>query len=201
MAFVFCTVLLESPLVAALNHLLEAEPWARERLAPFAGRLLELRAPPLPALRIALRSDGLLDAAPGDAGEPTLVLTLRPEVLPAAARGMDHLVRAVETTGDAALAAEVLYLVRHLRWEAEEDLSRLVGDAAAHRIASLARDLARWHLEGAQRLAEGLVEYAVDEAKLLVPRGELDQLAAANARLRDALERLEKRIEQLGAAS
>ena len=35
----------ESPVAAALNHLLEAESWARERLAPFAGETLELREP------------------------------------------------------------------------------------------------------------------------------------------------------------
>ena len=54
---------LESPLVLALNRLLEAEAWARERLAPFAGETVELRAPPLPALRFAIVEGGRL--APG----------------------------------------------------------------------------------------------------------------------------------------
>ncbi len=40
------------PFSLALNHLLEREPWARERLAPFAGRTVELRNPPFPALRL-----------------------------------------------------------------------------------------------------------------------------------------------------
>ena len=44
----------ESPFAAALNLMLESEPWARERLAPFAGEVLELRAPPLPALRFSV---------------------------------------------------------------------------------------------------------------------------------------------------
>jgi hypothetical protein len=48
----------ESPVAAALNHLLESETWARERLAPFAGEALELRAPPLPALRFLIAADG-----------------------------------------------------------------------------------------------------------------------------------------------
>ena len=34
-----------------LNRLLAAEPWARERLAPFAGEGIEVRAPLLPSLR------------------------------------------------------------------------------------------------------------------------------------------------------
>jgi ubiquinone biosynthesis protein UbiJ len=33
-----------------LNRLLAAEPWARLRLAPFAGETVELRAPPLHGL-------------------------------------------------------------------------------------------------------------------------------------------------------
>ncbi len=57
-------MLLESPIAAALNHLLAAEPWARERLAPHAGKLLELRSPPLPALRFAVQDDGRLGPAP-----------------------------------------------------------------------------------------------------------------------------------------
>jgi len=191
-------MILESPLVAALNTLLDAEPWARERLVPFAGETLELRAPPLPALRFAIATDGRLAAA-ADASTPaSLVITLGPELLAAAMRGSEHLLRAVDVAGNAELAAEVMFLLRHLRWDAEEDLSRIIGDAAAHRLAGMARAVAAWHADAARRLAEGLVEYAAEEKRLVVTRGELEALAAAHAQLRDGLERLAKRIERLG---
>ena len=90
-----------------------------------------------------------------------------------------------------------MLLVRHLRWEPEEDLSRLVGDIAAHRIVALARDFAAWQADAARRLAENLVEYAVAEKRVLVQRSELESLADAAARLRDAVERLEKRVERM----
>ena len=61
-------VTLETPLVMALNRLLETEGWARERLAPFAGETVELRAPPLPALRFAIAQSGRL--APGTEPSP-----------------------------------------------------------------------------------------------------------------------------------
>ncbi|MGH8705573.1 MAG: ubiquinone biosynthesis accessory factor UbiJ [Burkholderiales bacterium] len=187
---------MESPVAAALNYLLEAESWARERLAPFAGETLELRAPPLPALRFRIAADGRL-AAGADGAASSLSVTLGPEALAAAARGAEYFVRAVEVSGNARLANEVLFLLRHLRWDYEEDLSRLLGDAAAHRLAGLAAEVAGWHADAARRLAEGLMEYAIEEKHLLVPRAELDTLAAANAKLRDDLERLEKRIERL----
>ncbi len=184
---------LETPLVVALNRLLEAEAWARERLAPFAGETVELRAPPLPALRFAIVEGGRL--APGTS--PSLTLTLTPESLPALARGEEHFMRSVGIDGNARLAQEVLHLARHLRWDAEEDLSRLVGDAAAHRAMALARDFAAWQADAARRLAESFMEYAQEEGRLLAPRAGYAAFAAEVAELRDALERLDKRIGRL----
>jgi ubiquinone biosynthesis protein UbiJ len=187
----------ESPFAAALNHLLEAESWARERLAPFAGETIELRAVPLPVLRLAIAADGRL--APAAAGAAAaLTISAGPGALAAALQGEEQLMRAVEVAGNAQLAAEVMFLVRHLRWDAEEDAARLIGDVAAHRLAGMARGLAAWHADAARRVAESLVEYATEEKRLLMKRGELDEFAAAQARLRDGLERLQKRIERLG---
>jgi ubiquinone biosynthesis protein UbiJ len=184
---------LETPLILALNRLLDAEAWARERLAPFAGETVELRAPPLPALRLAIVAGGRL--APGTAA--SLTLTLAPESLPALARGEEHFMRTVGIDGNAALAREVLHLARHLRWDAEEELSRVIGDAAAHGTVALARDFAAWQLDAGRRLAASLMEYAQEEGRLLAPRAGYAAFAAEVAVLRDALERLDKRIGQL----
>jgi ubiquinone biosynthesis protein UbiJ len=189
-------MVLESPFAGALNHLLEAEPWAREHLAPFAGEVLELRAPPLPALRFGIAADGRLEPAPA-AAAAALTVTLRPGALAAAAQGEDQLLRAIDVAGNARLAAEIMFLARHLRWDAEEEIARFVGDVAAHRLAAFARDAAGWHADAARRIAGSLVEYAVEEKRMLVARGALEDLATAQARLRDGLERLEKRIERL----
>ena len=179
----------------ALNHLLRAEPWARERLAPFAGEAVELAAPPLPALRFTIQPDGTLDAG---GGEPSLFLKIRPSVLAGLARGEEHALRAVDVSGNARLAGEVMLLARHLRWDFEEDLAQLLGDVAAHRLAGALREFAGWHADAARRLAASLADYATDERGLLLRRGELASLAADVARLRDALERLDKRVGRLG---
>ena len=177
-----------------LNRLLAAESWARERLAPFSGETLELRAPPLPTLRFAIREGGGVQAS--DA-EPGLVMTLKPQLVAALVRGEDHALRAVVVEGNSRLAAEVLVLVRHLRWDAEEDLSRIVGDVAAHRIAAAGRAFAAWHFDAAQRLIAAFVDYATEEKRVLTRRAELDELAESLARLRDGTARLEKRLERL----
>jgi ubiquinone biosynthesis accessory factor UbiJ len=177
-----------------LNHLLGAEPWARERLAAFAGETLELRAPPLPALRLSILPGGTVEAA---SAMPGLLMTLKPEFLVGLARGEEHALRSVAVEGNAELAAEVLVLARQLRWEMEEDLSRLFGDIAAHRIAEAGRAFVAWHLDAAQRLAGAVADYVTDEKPFLTRRAELDTLAESVAQLRDAIARLDKRLERL----
>ena len=189
-------IALETPFVAALNHLLKTEVWASKRLAPFAGETVALATPPLPELRFAILADGRVAPAP-EGAQASLTVALKPNALAALARGEEHFMRAVQVTGDARLASEVLLLVRHLRWDAEEDLSQLLGDVAAHRLVGLARDFTAWQADAARRLADSVMEYALEERRLLVKRAELDALAAQTARLRDALERLEKRLERL----
>ena len=179
----------------ALNHLLRAEPWARERLAPFAGEALELAAPPLPPLRFMIQPEGTVAAG---GAQPSLVIKVSPSVLAGLARGEEHALRAVDVSGNARLAAEVMLLARHLRWDFEEDLAQLLGDVAAHRLAGALRGFALWHADAARRLAAALADYATDERGLLLRRGELAALAADVARLRDALERLDKRVGRLG---
>ena len=178
-----------------LNRLLAGAPWARERLAPFAGETVELRAPPFPALRLAIVAGGTVQAGEG---EPGLVMTLTPEFPAALARGEEHAMRAVAVEGNAKLAGEILVLARHLRWDAEEALSRVVGDVAAMRIADAGRALAAWHIDAARRLTGALADYATDERQILVRRAQLEALGESLARLRDGIARLEKRIERLG---
>ena len=49
-------MLLDHPFASALNHLLDAEPWARQRLAPFGGETVALAAPPRAAKSLAKRA-------------------------------------------------------------------------------------------------------------------------------------------------
>jgi ubiquinone biosynthesis accessory factor UbiJ len=170
------------PFSLALNHLLDAEPWARARLAPYAGTTVELRNPPFPALRFEILPGGRLENGGAD---PAVTVSL-------------HFLRPIEVTGDAALAAEIMTLARHLRWDAEEDLSKLIGDVAAHRLAGAARAFVAWQVDAARRLTESLADYAVDEKRVLVARPEMESFAHDVARVRDAVERLEKRVQRLG---
>ena len=47
----------------------------------------------------------------------------------------------VKIEGDVQLAAEIGWLADNLRWDVEEDLSRLIGDAPAHTLVGAARQM------------------------------------------------------------
>ena len=125
-------------LVLLANHVLMQESEAQARLARQAGRIVEARWR-IFVVRLVTTPAGLLDVAPA-AGQPDLTLTLTEEspweLAQAALRGDKP---AVRIAGDVQFAAEINWLVEHVRWDLEEDLSRLVGDAPAHAIGDVGR--------------------------------------------------------------
>ena len=127
-------------LVLFLNHVLMSEPEAMARLARQKNQRialvwdrLELQLTPTPA--------GLLERGRFDGFDLRLTVTEESatSLVSALARGDKPKVR---IEGDVQLAAEVNWLIDHVRWDAEEDLSRLIGDAPAHTLAQAARQAA-----------------------------------------------------------
>ncbi len=188
--------MVQHPGIFALNHLLKAEAWARDKLMPYAGQCVEFRNPPLPALRMDILDSGLLGAAAEDAA-PTLIVSIGPGALPAMLRGEDALMREIGIEGNADLASTVQYLFRHLRWDIAEDLSRVFGDVLAQRMVSEGKRFAAWNREVADKLAQNFAEYWVEEQPLLARPADVRQFLADADQLRDDLARLEKRIEIL----
>lgn len=188
--------MLTHPGILALNHLLNAEAWARDKLKPYAGQCVEFRSPPLPALRLDILDTGLLRAAAQDAA-PNLVVTIGPGALPAMLRGEEALLREIGIEGNADLAGTVQYLFRHLRWDLAEDLSQVFGDVLAQRMVSEGKRFAAWNREAAEKLAQNFAEYWTEERPLLARPAEVRQFLADVDQLRDDLARLEKRIEAL----
>jgi ubiquinone biosynthesis accessory factor UbiJ len=188
---------LPHPGILGLNHLLEAEAWARDKLKPYAAQCVEFRSPPLPALRLEILDTGLLRRAAEDA-VPNLVVNIGPGAVPAMLRGEDALLREIGIEGNADLAGTVQYLFRHLRWDVAEDLSKVFGDVIAERMVREGKRFAAWNVEAAEKLAQNFSEYLIEEQPLLARPADVRQFLADADQLRDDLARLEKRIDLLG---
>jgi len=125
-------------LVLFLNHVLMQEKEAQDRLARKKGSVLHIRWGVF-ALDLLITPAGLLDKATS-AAKPDLLIALAVDspltLLQSVMAGKPP---PVKIEGDVQLAAELGWLAENLRWDFEEDLSRLVGDVPAHALADAAR--------------------------------------------------------------
>ncbi|MEP7067866.1 MAG: SCP2 sterol-binding domain-containing protein [Usitatibacter sp.] len=190
------SALFPDPAARALNHVLRSAPLAMERLARHAGRTAAFHVGPLTVAFTVQTTGEVAAAVPGAARD--LEVRISPFLLPRLAAHEEAAFREIEMQGDMELAQEVSFLAKNLTWDAEEDLSKAVGDIAAHRIVSTARAFIGWSADTGVRLAQGAAEYWTEESPLIATRVKVDTFVNGVAELRDAVERLEKRIAKLG---
>jgi ubiquinone biosynthesis protein UbiJ len=180
--------------VSVLNRMLARQAWARTKLAPFAGRVARISAPPF-ALSLAVAEGGRFADAAG--AEPAVTIGMDASALPLVLGDPQAVLRNVSLAGDADFAQALSFVLQNLRPEPEEELSRFIGDAPAQRLVSLLRVSAGHWRQLAERLLDSGAHYVVTENPMVVPRAELDAFNADVARLRDDVARFEKRLERL----
>jgi len=142
---------LQRRVVLLLNHVLMQEPQAMARLVQQRGRLLKVQWLQW-HLQLRISPAGLFEHLPPSLDEETvdLQLTLTAanpwQVLePLLGGGKPD----VQVQGDVQLAADINWLIDHLRWDMEADMARILGDVPAHLLA-----------DGVQRMVQALRQFA-----------------------------------------
>jgi len=132
---------LQDKLVLLLNHVLGQEPAAMERLRRQKGRCIQLSWLQF-RLQWLITPAGLLTRADAHT-EADLHLHINQDSPLTLVQGLVKGEKpAMRIDGDVMLAADINWLVDHVRWDMEEDLARLVGDAPAHHLSGLFRRIA-----------------------------------------------------------
>ncbi len=203
-----------SPLALAeslINRALKLDPEFLESLEPLRGKLLALELGGTDVtIFCSLSGDGvtlyqrdeaeeiLRGRAPdvGVSGTPAALLRM----LGRMRRGDASFGDEVRLSGDIAVLETMRDAFRRLDVDLEELLSRFVGDIAAHEMGRAARAVLSWGENLRQTLLADTGEYLVEELRVSPPRHELDDFAAEVDRIRDDVERIEKRIARLHAA-
>ena len=189
--------MLSSLFLSATNHLLAQAGWARQRLQPHAGRTARLVLSPVAEIDFSVANDGQLAEWSGEEA-PEVSLRLAVADLPRLlVDGLETAMRHVRIEGNAEFAEALGFVFRHLRWDAEEDLSRLFGDIAAHRLVEGGRKVVDEGRRSLERASGNVAEYLTEESTLLVPRKALPAFAEEVVALRDAVARLDKRVARL----
>lgn len=189
--------MISSLFLSAANHLLSQAGWARKRLQPHAGRTARLALAPVVEIDFSVAADGHLAEWSGQE-TPEVTLRLAVADLPRLlADGLESAMRHVRIEGNAEFAETLGFVFRHLRWDTEEDLSRLFGDIAARRLVEGGRKVAEEGRRTLERASGTVAEYLTEESSLLVDRKAIPALAEDLVALRDAVARLDKRVARL----
>lgn len=113
-----------------------------ERLARQKGRVVLSQWREF-SFKVLVTPAGLLDLASADAASDLTLVVTEQSPLAIAQSVMQGEKPAVRIEGDVQLAAEINWLADHVRWDLEEDLARVLGDAPAHMVVQAGRTLAQ----------------------------------------------------------
>lgn len=145
--------LFEERITLIANHLLASESVATDRMRRHIGRTIALqfnarlpfqvRGSVVQALSWQVTAAGLLDMPAADAPESggLLVDVDLQAPLSVFKRLLAGQRPPMTIQGDAGFAADVAWLIDNLRWDAEDDLARVVGGPQAHLIVKWLRAL------------------------------------------------------------
>jgi ubiquinone biosynthesis protein UbiJ len=101
---------------------------------------------------------------------------------------------AVHIEGDAEVAQTFSELLKHARPDLEEELSRVVGDVAAHQIGNVARSALGAARRVSDTFLQNVSEYLQEEGRDVPNRTEADEFLRGVDKLRDDVDRLEARL-------
>ena len=193
-------------LTLGLNRLVALDPDARTALAKLEGRRIGVHlAGPEIAFAIAARNGTLqIEPPPGardDGSSNDFDVNATPGALLAMVLGHgDGAARPagkVAIAGDAELAQRVQQLARAYKPDFEAAFAAVFGEVAGTAIARALHDAASWAQEGAQHFRDDTLDWLRDEARITVPRPEMDAFLDGVEALRERSERLAARVARL----
>lgn len=186
-----------------LNAGLKLDPDALRKLEPLHGRLILLKVLGLGMDFYLIPSAEGIQLYPDYEGEPDCMLAGTPfgfARLGDKERGADEMFKgAVEIRGNTEIGQIFGEVLGGLDIDWEEQLSRITGDVAAHKLGNAARAGRRWANGAADTLPQDLKDYLQEELRVLPVGFETDEFISAVDTLRDDVERLEARIKRLQA--
>ena len=196
----------------ALNGLLRLDPEFLEALEPLQDRTVAVELAGLERtlfLKLGVEGVSLLNRDEVEAIREDRLADVTFEGSPPALLGMVAAMRRgdaafkddVRISGDLSLLEAMKTAFRRLDIDLEELLSRFVGDIAAHEIGRGTRAFLAWGQKTSEALTADIGEYLVEELRVSPSSLELEDFASDVDRLRDDVERLEKRLARLRARS
>lgn len=189
--------MLKSLSTKLLQHLAVQNAWAAPVLKPYAGQSVALDCV-LFKIDLVILEDGTLVSA-GETNVADATVHIPPSLLPRLLAKDEAAKLQIRIEGDTELATTLAKVFAEMRWDYEEDLSKIVGDVPAYKIGELARSSSQTIKQTAVNLAQMLSEYWQEEKPTLAKKRHVEQFNSDVDTLRADVERLEKRLNKLNS--
>lgn len=190
------------PVASVLNRNIRETTPARELCDKLDGTVVAVRVRNTALATWFVIQDGVLELTTDFDGEPDVLISgsLLTLARMSSGAGLDALRDgSLELTGDTHKAERFQRLLALARPDVEEELSGVLGDAAAHRLGEFARGVRSWGRSARATMGANLREYLQEESRDVPSRYEAERFAAEVDTLRDDVERLAARIDRLEA--
>ncbi len=178
-----------------LQHLTAQNSWSKAHLLAFAGKAIQFDFAIFKTNLIILE-DGSL-ALGGETAAPEASIYAPPSLMLRMLAKDESAKLEFKIMGDAHLAAEIAKILQNMRWDVEDDLSKLVGDIPATKLADFSRKTTQTIKETGTNLAEMLSEYLQEERPMIAKKRHVEQFNTDVDALRNDTARLEKRLAKL----
>lgn len=146
-----------------INHVLQQEPQAQQRLAAQQGKSVFISWRQF-HVQVRITPAGLLNLDDSGASSDLLLEVTEPSVSKLLQGAIQGNRPAIRIAGDVELASALNWAIDNVRWDLEDDLARLVGDEAAHKLAQVGSRVAQ-ELRGFVRNALRGVESVSGQAQ------------------------------------
>lgn len=178
-----------------LQHLTDQNNWSRKHLLAFAGKVVQFNIAFIET-KLLILEDGSLGMAADNAYADAIIhippsLALRLIAKDEAAKML------IKIDGDSHLATELGKVLQLMRWDIEEDLSKVVGDIPASKIALTAKKALSTARKQSVNATEMLVEYWQEEKPVLAKKWRIEQFVQNVDTLNSDTARFEKRLDKL----
>lgn len=188
--------MLASGAASVINHLLRGEQWARSRLKRHAGKTARVHISPL-GFDFTVLEDGEIEEAGSSQVSPDVLIELTPALALRYLARDEAAARETKVTGDSDFAADLNFVAANLRYDVEEDLSRVFGDVIAHRVTQAGSQFLAWQKQTFNNVTQAASEYWTHERPLIATRRQVEEFVREVDAVRDHVERLEKRLDRL----
>ena len=185
------------PLARILNRNIEESTPARELCQRLNGKVVAFQLRDTAFAAYVAIEDNTLSLSTDSGADPDVIVT--GSLVSLALMAGEDSIRdgSLELSGDAATAQAFQQLLQHAKPDIEEELSGLIGDAAAHTLGEFARGVGRWAQETRSIMGENIREYLQEESRNVPSRYEVDRFNHEVNLLRDDVERLAARVDRL----